>query len=200
MINNLFSISTNQDYKAALLLLNKVFWVKRRLPEQVFKVPFFGFICQDFDGTMSTNFWDILLQPLGKNLNDSHILTAVLDPDPKRYFYHNFGYYNIFNLPINTTGAEYLKSLATGPSKSQADAVLYNSEVVVWVPNGGKWAIWGQRNYEVCILAFADEQAMALAKPFLNKSWKFADNALNSFVLKHVSKDFLAYFMSNYAK
>jgi hypothetical protein len=198
MTKNSFFTGTNQDYQAALLLLNKIFQVKKRLPEQVFKSPFLGFVCGDFDNCMSVDFWDLLLQPLGKKLNDSHILTAVLDPDPKNYFYHNFGYYNMLNLPINMTGAEYLNNLVIGPAENEADAILYNSEVVVWVPNGGRWAIWGERSYEVCILAFADEQAMTLALPLLNKNWKSADNGLNSFVLKHVSKSFLTSFMSNY--
>lgn len=200
MVEKLFFINAAHEYEAALSLLNRVFQIKNSLPEQVFKKPFFGFICIDFDSSMTANFWDIVLQPIGKIFNDSHILTAVLDPDPKDYFYHNFGYYNILNLPIYITGTEYLKSLEIGPAESPADAILYNSEVVVWVPNGGRWAIWGQRDYEICILAFADEQAMNLAKPFLNKSWRFADTALNSFVLKGISKDFLADFMSNYLK
>jgi hypothetical protein len=178
--------------------LNKIFHVKKRLPEQVFKTPFFGFICEDFDNTMSADFWDFLLHPLTKSFNDNHVLIAVLDPDPKDYFYSNFGYYNMLNLPATATGAQYLKSLATGPLESPADAILYNSETIVWVPSGGRWAIWGQREYEICILAFADEQAMNLAQSFLNNNWKTADKALNSFVLKHVPKNFVTFFVDNY--
>ena len=147
---------------------------------------------------MSAEFWDFSLQPLARSLNDSHILTAVLDLDSKDYFYPNFGYYNVLNLPAATTGVQYLKGLETGPLESPADAILYNSETVVWVPSGGRWAIWGQREYEICILAFADEQAMHLAKAFLHQNWKAADKALNGFVLKHVPKNFVTSFVDNY--
>lgn len=198
MIEKLFSISSAQEYEAALSLINMVFQIKNSLPEKVFKKPFFGFVCMDFDNAMTSNFWDTVLQPIGKIFNDNNILISVLDPDPKNYFYHNFNYYNMLNLPIDITGAEYLGNLATGPFKSPADAILYNSETVVWVPNNKRWAIWGQRDYEICILAFADEQAMKEVKPFLDKGWKTADKALNNFVLQNLSKDFLAKFLRNY--
>lgn len=197
MTNSLY-INNTKGYQAALLSLNKIFCIEQRLPDQVFKTPFFGFTCEDFDDTMTANFWNTLLQPIGKALNDSHILTAVLDPDPKNYFYPNFGYYNMLNMPIDTTGTEYLKSLETGPVTSPADAILYNSEIVVWAPSGGRWAVWGQRDCEICILAFADEQAMAVVRSFLNKNWKSPNIALNKFVLKYAPKNFLDVFLSNY--
>lgn len=35
---------------------------------------------------------------------------------------------------------------------SKADAIIYNSNIIVIFSNSGKWAIWADRSYEIMIL------------------------------------------------
>jgi hypothetical protein len=109
------------------------------------------------------------------------VLVAVLDPDPINYFYHWFGYYNWVKLPVSITGREYFEILDSGPEDSLADAMLINSETVIWMPMSKKWAIWGERSYGVCILAFADDKTK-IALESIIKTWKPVDIALKDFV------------------
>ncbi len=112
---------------------------------------------------------------------DTHVLVAVLDPNPINYFYPTFNYYNFIKFPINITGRNYWKALETGPKDSPADAILFNSEVVVWIPLSTMWAIWGERSYGICILAFASDR-VRLSVSDITKTWKSAESALDSFV------------------
>jgi len=174
-------IKTEKDFKDAWTLLNNVFQIDQRMPNQVFKEPFGCFIFEEFDWAMSGEFWDLCLKSLGHIFHDSYILTTVLDPDPVNYFYHHFDYYNMVKLPIDISRSDYWNSLETGPKSSPADAMLFNSEIVVWMPMSKKWAIWGERSYGICILAFADENIRAAATPLI-KTWKSTNAALSDFV------------------
>lgn len=199
MPQNSFFVQKYEDYQIAFLLLNKVFHIQKKLPNQVFKTPFSGFLFQDFDWTLTKDFWDTFLSPLGNVFKDNYILTAVLDPDPIHYFHHNFGYYNMIKFPSNSTANEYWKNLEAGPENSPADAILYNSEIIVWIPPSANWAIWAERNHEICILAFASESVQKLASP-IAKNWKLPNNVINSSILKKSSHEFLRLFSKNYSK
>lgn len=198
MAEKLMPVESSREYKDSLILLNKIFYIHEQLPNQVFMSAYSGFMFQDFDWTMTRYFWNFVLKPLGNMFEDDYILTTVLDPDPVNYFYHNFGYYNMFKFPLNTAGSDYWKSLESGPVGSPADAILYNSDIVVWAPASAKWAIWGQRSYEICILAFSDKESHKLASSQLQLNWKQAGNSLSNSVLKNLSPASYNLFLQNY--
>ena len=53
--------------------------------------------------------------------------------------------------------------------------MLFNSEIIVWVPLSAKWAIWGERSSGVIKLAFSDETTKNKSVD-LTKNWKIKDN------------------------
>ena len=198
------SIQKKNDFEKKLKLINSIFNINQNLPNQVFKKVFSDFVFEEFDWTMSTEFWDSCLKPLALSSQDSHILVAVLNPDPVNYFYQTFGYYNWLNIPTNTTGNDYWNALKTSPKDNPADSILFNSEIVAWIPTSGKWAIWGDRSYGICILAFADEQTQS-SSISLTKTWKPIDKALKHFIAvnfknQKIPQDIIDSFILNYAK
>lgn len=124
---------------------------KANLPMQVFQegVTFFGF--EEFDWTMSSEFWTTV-QSLCIGSGDESCLIAVLDPHPIDYFHKEFGYFNWAVLPVSASSEKYWDLLNRHPVESPADSIVSNSEKVIWLPASGKWAIWGERSFGMCVL------------------------------------------------
>ena len=59
-------IKTEKDFKDAWTLLNNVFQIDQRMPNQVFKEPFGCFIFEEFDWAMTPEFWNSVIRPLLK--------------------------------------------------------------------------------------------------------------------------------------
>lgn len=198
MHNNAKCITTKVDFDVAWKLINQIFYIDQEMPNQVFKRPFSGFVFEEFDWTISGEFWDSFLKPLSIVLQDTSILTASLDPHPVDYFYPKFGYYNMIEFSTAGTESDYWDALETGPENYPVDAILYSAETMVWIPSSAKWAIWGDRGYEICVLAFADDSVKKAAKPLL-QAWYPADQALNSYIADRVPRQFLDTLIKNYS-
>lgn len=127
------------------------FQIKASLPSQVFKEGFVRFGFEEFDWAMSSKFWPTI-QALCQTSGDTSLLLAVLEPDPTNYYKKEFGYFNWVTFSMSASPEEYWDILNRCPDGSPADSLLINSEKVVWLPQSGKWAIWGERSVEVCIL------------------------------------------------
>lgn len=149
-------INDKQQFEESLNLIKKSFDIEKRLPEQVFLVPWQKKCVFDFDKAMGYSFWNEL-ERLVTLSDDLFILMAVLDPHPVNYYYKEFSQYNWCIFPKDITANEYWNTLKWSPVDSPADAIVFNSEVVVWLSPTLKWAIWGERGYGICILALSDE-------------------------------------------
>lgn len=167
----MIKLLNDNEFDESFKLIKSVFEIHKNIPNQVFKKQFSSFMFEEFDWAMSADFWNSFLKPMGVISQDDRILMAVLDPDPLNYFYNEFGYYNFVKFPINISGNKYFEALEQGPKNSPADAMLFNSEVVVWVPLSAKWAIWGKRGSGVIKLAFSDEITKKEAADLI-KSWE----------------------------
>ncbi|MFK4305316.1 hypothetical protein ABH892_005501 [Paenibacillus sp. RC254] len=149
-------ISDKEKFEEAVNLVKRAFDHEKRLPEQIFNVPFQKTCVFDFDKAMSYSFWHELERLINLS-NDPFILMAVLDPHPVDYFYKEFSRYNFFILSRDATADEYWKMIESSPEESPADAIVFNSEVVVWLSPSMKWAIWGERSYGICIVGLSEE-------------------------------------------
>lgn len=149
-------ITDRQQFEQASSMVEKAFHHTRRLPDQVFKMPVRNRSVCEFDRALSDSFWTELTR-LADAAGDSCILMAVLDPNPIEYFFKEFDQYNWCILSRGTTAEDYWEMLEQGPNGSPADAILFNSEVVIWLSPSLKWAIWGERSYGICLLGCDDE-------------------------------------------
>lgn len=135
-------IKDKKQFEEATHWVTKTFNYEQRLPNQVCKVPFQKTVVLDFDHAMSRSFWNELEELMCLS-GDSFVIMAVLDPNPVDYYYKEFSRYNWCVLQKGTTADEYWSMLEQGPEESPADAILFNSEVVVMLSSSMKWAIWG---------------------------------------------------------
>lgn len=170
-------IKDTNDFEAASRLVSNVFYNEERLPNQVFKVPFQKTVVLDFDHAMSRSFWSELEELISLS-GDSFVIMAVLDPNPVDYYYNEFSRYNWCVLQQGTTADEYWSMLEQGPEESAADAILINSEVVVWLSSSMKWAIWGERSYGICILGFNNNDI----GDYKSESWFTMEKAISDLV------------------
>lgn len=197
---NTFAIR-EKEFEESFRLVTAAFNPNKRLPEQIFDHLFTNFFFEEFDWAMSADFWKTI-QHLAIVSQDSFILTGVLEPNPIEYFYQEFGYYNWFKLPVNISCDDYWDVLQLEPEDSPADAILYNSDIVVWVSATMKWAVWGERNLGVCVLALKDNSTIKKEHPPIGK-WKSVNEALInlfpiSFYGKQVPIDFSELLRRNY--
>lgn len=166
-----------KQFEEALHLVTKMFNYEQRLPNLVYKVPFEKYVVLDFDHAMSRHFWSELEELIGLS-GDSFAIMAVLDPHPIDYYYNEFSQYNLCVLQKGTTADEYWSMLEQGPEESPADAILINSEVVVWLSSSMKWAVWGERSYGICVLGFNNGDI----GDYKCESWFTMDQAITDLV------------------
>lgn len=199
---NLF-VRDNKEFNEFKEMIIAIFNIENNLPEQVFDKKFGDFKFEEFDWTMSGEFWNTL-KKLAIQTKDDFVLTAVLKPNPVKYFYKEFNYYNWIKLPVNLSADEYYEILEVGPEESPADAVVYNSYTVVWLSPSMKWAIWGERDYGISVIGF-NKMSHQNKLSFSLKSWRSIDDAVLSwietnFMSQELQQDFVKTLYSNYSQ
>lgn len=107
---------------------------------------------EEFDWLLSGEFW-ACAQKLANASKDDHLVFAVLEPEPVSYFLVEFGYYNWAILPATLSSDEYWEFLNTPHSENHAESILANAQVVVITVQSKDWAIWGERESGLCLLA-----------------------------------------------
>ena len=131
---------------------------EKRLPEQVFKIPLSHFVFIRADDIFHTpTFFERIKSFLGR-VGENRWFLAVVDPDPKDYFYHHFGKYSVVEMAADDTDDDYLRIAQEDPGSSPADAIGFNSHVVLLFSYSGTWAIYGDRGYELGVVGFAEKE------------------------------------------
>jgi hypothetical protein len=201
MSSNVTFISSKKEFEESQKLISNLFRLDQQLPEQVFGENLGNFVFSDFDWAMSFDFWETIRE-LAEASQDAYILTAVLEPNPIDYFYYEFGYYNWVKLPISISADDYWEVLQLGPKDSPADAMLFNSFIVVWVSPSMKWAVWGDRTYGICIFA-SEKGSNIINHSSLLGTWKTVNEALTdllpiNFKSRQMPIEFSSTLRSNY--
>jgi hypothetical protein len=188
-------ISDERLFASSKANVEKCFRLKEQLPSQVFQEGFIRFEFEEFDWAMSSEFW-LSIQDLSRFSGDESCLVAVLDPHPSDYYKKEFGFFNWANLPVSASPDEYWSLLNQHPDGSPADSLLANSEKIVWLPQSGKWAVWGVRSSEVCILGWREAAAPVV---WHDVDWALKTAVPNCFRDRVVPQDFAERLRKNYA-
>ncbi|KWZ65249.1 hypothetical protein [Bacillus altitudinis] len=163
---------SEKEFRSYQSLVENVFYQNEHLPQQVFQKNFDCFLFQEFDWALSDEVLTTI-KKLSVLTQDKDFLTAVLKPDPVEYYMKEFGYYNWLRTSVDISGDDYVNALWTSPESSIADAIITNSNIVVWLSHSLEWAIWGDRELEICILGLASKKA---PKTILEEGWKPLDH------------------------
>lgn len=163
-------IRSEKEFKFYQNLVDHVFDTNKELPQQVFRKTFDCFLFQEFDWALSD---DILqtIKELSTVTQDREFLTAVLQPDPTKYYLKEFGYYNWLKTSVNISDEDYVNALWTHPKGYIADDIITNSNIVVWLSHSLQWAIWGDRDMEICIIGMVSTKD-SVKNRLLKEEWK----------------------------
>jgi hypothetical protein len=158
-----------------------------RLPEPVFQPAYGNFHFVEFDVTIGNLFWPVL-QQLMRSSEDTHMALQVLDPHPVRYFFAYLKNYGYLRFEIGNTSDDYYAALAAAADDSPADALIYSSEVIVWIPDSGEWVIWGERSLGIAVIAALEPVGASLSS-LLNRT-RLTDSSAELAVLAYVAPNF----------
>ncbi|AJC25577.1 hypothetical protein IGX41_04400 [Bacillus velezensis] len=154
-----------------------LFHENKTLPEQVFKQQKHYYLFEEFHWVLSEEGWE-MLKSLAHHHHDEFILMAVLEqPDDMNRFHVEFGYFDWLKIPLNITEDEYLSILTDYPKHSKNDCIMNIASRVVWASPTLRWAIYGERDFEICILGIDQE----IAGKTLG-SWRPLDNLVLDWV------------------
>ncbi|WP_088000467.1 hypothetical protein [Bacillus pumilus] len=173
-------INSDNEFKKYKVMIEKVFYTKKHLPHRVFRENFNCFLFQEFDWALSDEVLTTIKKLSGLT-QDKDFLTAVLKPDPVEYYFKEFGYYNWLRTSVEVSGEDYVNALWTSPEDSIADDIFTNSNIVVWLSNSLDWAIWGDRDLEICILATKSKK-YSMQNLLSEDGWKPLNNNLKEWL------------------
>jgi hypothetical protein len=135
---------------------------EKKLPKQVFKKPLSLFLFISSDEIFHTaSFFERIKSFLGQ-IGESRCFLAVIEPDPEDYFFRHFGKYSVIEMSVDDTDEDYLHIAQEDPGDSPADAIGFNSRIVLLFSDSRRWAIYVDRDYELGIVGFAEENLLRL--------------------------------------
>jgi hypothetical protein len=153
-------ITSRSDFETELQKIDRIVDRSAALPDQVFVTRPVAFHIIDFDQLWSEEFFDDA-QRLTKRAGDESFTFVVLRPDPDNYYHAEFGKFPLVRFSNADPAQGYLDELHQDPGDSPADAIAYNSEVVLVFPASARWAIYGDRNLEIAIVGVMDREIEA---------------------------------------
>ncbi len=126
------------------------------LPDQVFR-DLSAFTFLNFDEIFTDVFFEAVQRFL-QSIGDKELTFFVIEPDAVNYFFHHFKKYPLVKFDHASLTHDYMSSLFEDPGGSPADAVAYNSSKLVVHSDSSVWALYGSRDFELGILAFANSE------------------------------------------
>ncbi|MFI6425839.1 hypothetical protein [Promicromonospora sp. NPDC050880] len=91
------------------------------------------------------------LEVLARAHGDDRISMVVVDPDPEEYHIRDHGHFPCFTVPTDDIQGSYWDAVSYEPQDDPGAAVLYADTFTIF-GNSGRWAVWGQRDWEVAVI------------------------------------------------
>lgn len=154
-------ISTTEDFDLIDLSIDRAIDRSKILPDRVFRSAFKYFLFTTYDDLYMTFFLNHVKQYLDR-VGERAFWLAVIDPDPRSYFFHHFGFYGAFEFLSSDNEDDYVSALNDYPKDYHADSLMSNSNSLVAVSSSGVWAIISSRDDDIAICGFSDRAQMEI--------------------------------------
>jgi len=92
-----------------------------------------------------------VLQSLARTNGDRYVSLVVLEPSPESYYFEEYGSYPAFSLAVENLDT-YGDVVAHEPDGDPTGAVTFTADVVAIVGDSGKWAVWGERWWDLSLV------------------------------------------------
>lgn len=133
------------------------------LPDKIFRSVFKYFLFITFDELFMILFFNHLKEYLIQ-VGEKGFWMSIIDPDPKGYFFKNFGFFGSFEFLNSDSENNYVSALNEFPYNSPADAPMHNSNSLVFSSFINNWVIYGNRDADIAICAFLNGEEMKIFK------------------------------------
>jgi hypothetical protein len=151
MINSAYFLTSRSEYDLAMIEMQSLIDTTLLLPEYVFKRKYAHHLFCDAAYFASNEFWRGI-KKLCVLSQDEEVLIAINDRDVMGNLYSN----NWIRITSDATVEEYESIMDHGPSGDSSDSAMFSFHVA-WMGKSGKWAIWGQREFGVCVVGLNSE-------------------------------------------
>lgn len=143
-------------YDEAARLLDSLIDRDAELPDQVLRPGVATLRIIDIVELWTVDFFNAAKEVMRLESDQSRLLVAGIRPDPIDYYYRHFRKFPLFQFGASDDAQAYLDALNADPGDSPADALVYNAAVLAVFPESCRWVVYGDRDFEVAIIATAD--------------------------------------------
>jgi hypothetical protein len=148
-------VSEEKDFSLIEFGIDRAIDRSKVFPDRVFRGTLKYFLFITFDELFMTMFFNHIKEYLSK-IGESDFWLVTIEPDPRRYFAHNFKFYGAFEFSRSDDEKDYVSALSGFPEESPADALMHNSNSLIILSSSNKWAIFGNRDADIAVCAFSD--------------------------------------------
>jgi len=131
-----------------------------RLPKQVFATAAGHFLFFEFGRAFGEGAWRMFAR-LASEFGEGMVWARTVEPEPRTYYEANFGQVAEFAFSAGSDAEAYTSQMHNWPAASIADAIAYRADVVAWVGTSGRWAAWGERELNLCVLHVVTHERLA---------------------------------------
>lgn len=155
------AISAAKDFDQIEMSIDRAIDRSKMLPDRVFRSTLKYFLFITFDELYMTLFFNHVKRYLDK-VGERAFWLVTIDPDPRSYFFHHFGFYGAFEFLSSDNEDDYVSALNDYPKDNHADSLMSNSNSLVAVSSSGEWAIFSSRDDDIAICGFSDRAQMEI--------------------------------------
>lgn len=154
----MIQIVERSKYEDAVRLLESLVDTNAELPDQVFAPTVAVFRIFDITEVWMAAFFDAAKHVMQVRGDQTRLLVAMIRPDPIGYYYAHFRKFPLFQFDRSDDAQTYLDALNADPGNSPADALVHNAAVLAIYPESCQWVVYGDRDFEVAIIATRDRE------------------------------------------
>ena len=162
------------EYQQSKKIIDDLIWVQKRLPEQVFKIPFQHFAFLEFEEVLYRPPFLDNLQKFLHLIDEEEFWFVVVSPDPEEFFFQHFRKYPVFRFRANGNKDEYFNIIEMSLSDDSKDSIELHSTVILLASTSNRWVIYADRDFEITIVGFATNQLKALFTEIYGKQKIFS--------------------------
>lgn len=154
----MIQIVERPKYEDAVRLLDSLVDRNAELPDRVFSPTVAVFRILDITELWMAEFFDAAKHVMQVRGDQTRLLVTVIRPDAIGYYYAHFRKFPLFQFDRFDDAQTYLDALNADPGDSPADALVHNGAVLAIYPESCQWVVYGDRDFEVAIIATRDRE------------------------------------------
>ena len=121
-----------------------------RLPELPFRAGGGEIRVAQFEHLLGTDFVPVL-EELSDDHGDATFTVVVIEPEPS-YYVEQYSHFPAVRLERTALAARYWEGIAHEPAGDPTGAIAYTADVVAMVGAARRWAVWGQRDWDLVMV------------------------------------------------